>query len=80
MCCNAVASEAIPGWRPNWTLTQYSPITTTSRRRVHATIASLHQLAGGVETRKDVVIFEKDEVLTALVAFFSVFTPYKNAW
>jgi deoxyribodipyrimidine photo-lyase len=32
------------------------------------------------ETRKDHVIFEKDEVLTAAGKFFSVFTPYKNAW
>jgi deoxyribodipyrimidine photo-lyase len=32
------------------------------------------------ETRKDHVIFEKDEVLTQGGKFFSVFTPYKNAW
>lgn len=32
------------------------------------------------ETRKDHVIFEKDEVLTQSGKFFSVFTPYKNAW
>ena len=32
------------------------------------------------ETRKDHVIFEKDEVLTGSGKFFSVFTPYKNAW
>jgi deoxyribodipyrimidine photo-lyase len=32
------------------------------------------------ETRKDHVIFEKDEVLTQGNKFFSVFTPYKNAW
>ena len=29
---------------------------------------------------KDQVIFEKDEVLTGAGRFFSVFTPYKNAW
>ena len=29
---------------------------------------------------KDQVIFEKDEVLTGSGRFFSVFTPYKNAW
>ena len=29
---------------------------------------------------KDQVIFEKDEVLTGAGKFFSVFTPYKNAW
>ena len=32
------------------------------------------------ETRKDHVIFEKNEVLTGAGKFFSVFTPYKNAW
>ena len=32
------------------------------------------------ETRKDHVIFERDEVLTGTGKFFSVFTPYKNAW
>ena len=29
---------------------------------------------------KDQVVFEKDEVLTGAGKFFSVFTPYKNAW
>ena len=32
------------------------------------------------ETYKDHVIFEKNEVLTQGGKFFSVFTPYKNAW
>jgi len=31
-------------------------------------------------TRKDQVIFEKDEVMTLSGTPFSVFTPYKNAW
>ncbi len=31
-------------------------------------------------TRKDQVIFEKDEILTKGGTPFSVFTPYKNAW
>jgi len=34
----------------------------------------------GFMTRKDQVIFEKDEVLTQGGAPYSVFTPYKNAW
>jgi len=34
----------------------------------------------GFMTRKDQVIFEKDEVLTQVGAPYSVFTPYKNAW
>jgi deoxyribodipyrimidine photo-lyase len=32
------------------------------------------------ETRKDQVIFEKDEVLSQAGTPFSVYTPYKNAW
>lgn len=38
--------------------------------------------AAGVDfrTRKDQVIFEKDEILTRTETPFSVFTPYKNAW
>ena len=31
-------------------------------------------------TRKDQVVFEKDEVLTGAGTPFSVFTPYRNAW
>jgi len=41
---------------------------------------SLAALGIGFRTRKDHVIFEKDEVLTAERKPFSVFTPYKNAW
>ncbi|MFZ6842801.1 cryptochrome/photolyase family protein [Undibacterium sp. RuTC16W] len=33
-----------------------------------------------MHTRKDQVIFEKDEVLSLAGTPFSVFTPYKNAW
>jgi deoxyribodipyrimidine photo-lyase len=33
-----------------------------------------------LQTFKDQVIFEKDEVLTLAGGPFSVFTPYKNAW
>jgi len=41
-----------------------------------------HLRAAGIEFQdfKDLVIFEKDEVLTKLGKPFSVFTPYKNAW
>ncbi len=45
--------------------------------------AVAHSLAAagiGFLTRKDQVIFEKDEVLTQGGAPYSVFTPYKNAW
>jgi len=34
----------------------------------------------GFLTRKDQVIFEKDELLTQSGSPYSVFTPYKNAW
>jgi deoxyribodipyrimidine photo-lyase len=33
-----------------------------------------------LRTRKDHVIFERDEILTAAGTPFTVFTPYKNAW
>lgn len=38
--------------------------------------------AAGIDfrTRKDQVVFEKDEILTRGGTPFSVFTPYKNAW
>lgn len=46
-----------------------------------AAVAQALQAAGiAFLTRKDQVIFEKDEVLTLGGTPFSVFTPYKNAW
>lgn len=46
-----------------------------------AAVAQALQTAGiQFLTRKDHVIFEKDEVLTGAGKPFSVFTPYKNAW
>ena len=48
--------------------------------RDNAVSAALRAKGVSFETRKDHVIFEKDEVLTAAGKFFSVFTPYKNAW
>jgi deoxyribodipyrimidine photo-lyase len=41
---------------------------------------SLKAQGQALHTFKDHVIFEKDEVLTGQGKFFSVFTPYKNAW
>jgi deoxyribodipyrimidine photo-lyase len=51
-----------------------------SRVRDTAVAAALAQ--HGIDTRhyKDAVIFERDEVLTAVGRPFSVFTPYKQAW
>ncbi|MCW5574578.1 MAG: deoxyribodipyrimidine photo-lyase [Burkholderiales bacterium] len=46
-----------------------------------AAVAQALAVSGiGFVTRKDQVIFEKDEVLTQGGAPYSVFTPYKNAW
>ncbi|MBS0335742.1 MAG: deoxyribodipyrimidine photo-lyase [Proteobacteria bacterium] len=42
--------------------------------------AALQAQGIAFHTRKDQVIFEKDEVLTQSGTPFSVFTPYKNAW
>ena len=49
-------------------------------RRDAQVAAALKKNGITFETRKDHVIFEKDEVLTGAGKFFSVFTPYKNAW
>lgn len=48
--------------------------------RDQAVADTLNQQGVSFETRKDHVVFEKDEVLTQGGKFFSVFTPYKNAW
>jgi deoxyribodipyrimidine photo-lyase len=40
----------------------------------------LREAGRSLQTFKDQVIFEKDEVLTQTGGAFSVFTPYKNAW
>ncbi len=48
--------------------------------RDNAVSVALRAKGVSFETRKDHVIFEKDEVLTGAGKFFSVFTPYKNAW
>ena len=45
-----------------------------------AVASGLQALGMAFHTRKDQVIFEKDEVLTRTGTPFSVFTPYKNAW
>ena len=55
----------------------YEPLAVARDAAVAAALA-----AAGIEfiTRKDQVIFERDEVMTLSGAPFSVFTPYKNAW
>jgi deoxyribodipyrimidine photo-lyase len=45
-----------------------------------AVAQSLRGLGCSLQTFKDQVVFEKDEVLTLAGGPFSVFTPYKNAW
>jgi deoxyribodipyrimidine photo-lyase len=49
-------------------------------RRDRAVAAALSKAGMDFITRKDQVIFERDEVLTQGGEPFSVFTPYKNAW
>jgi len=48
--------------------------------RDEAVAASLASAGRAFHTRKDQVIFEKDEVLTSGGTPYTVFTPYKNAW
>ena len=48
--------------------------------RDRAVADALRQAGRSLQTFKDQVIFEKDEVLTLAGSPFSVFTPYKNAW
>ena len=55
----------------------YEPAAISRDAKVAAHLKALGIL---FETRKDHVIFEKNEVLTGAGRFFSVFTPYKNAW
>ena len=60
-----------------------SPTTITNRRRSRATAPwprRLRAAGRSLQTFKDQVIFERDEVLTLAGGPFSVFTPYKNAW
>jgi deoxyribodipyrimidine photo-lyase len=45
-----------------------------------AVAQSLRAAGRSLQTFKDQVVFEKDEVLTLAGGPFSVFTPYKNAW
>jgi deoxyribodipyrimidine photo-lyase len=42
--------------------------------------AALAEAGSDFRTRKDHVVFERGELLTASGTSFSVFTPYKNAW
>jgi len=48
--------------------------------RDRAVAQALRQAGRSLQTFKDQVVFEKDEVLTLAGGPFSVFTPYKNAW
>jgi len=48
--------------------------------RDHAVAQALATQGLPLNTRKDQVIFDGDEVLTKMGQPFSVFTPYKNAW
>jgi deoxyribodipyrimidine photo-lyase len=49
-------------------------------RRDRAVLDALRRAGRSLQTFKDQVVFERDEVLTKVGGPFSVFTPYKNAW
>ena len=49
-------------------------------RAIRPSRTALARTGIDLRTRKDHVVFERDEVLTAGGTPFSVFTPYKNAW
>ncbi len=49
-------------------------------RRDRAVLDALRRAGRSLQTFKDQVVFERDEVLTKTGGPFSVFTPYKNAW
>jgi deoxyribodipyrimidine photo-lyase len=51
-----------------------------ARARDDAVEAALRARGVAVHHYKDVVIFEREEVLTGAGTPFSVFTPYKNTW
>ena len=51
-----------------------------ARARDAAVETALHAYDIAVHHYKDAVIFERDEVLTAVGTPYSVFTPYKKAW
>ena len=51
-----------------------------ARSRDSAVKTALARSGVDLRPRKDHVVFERDEVLTAGGTPFSVFTPYKNAW
>jgi deoxyribodipyrimidine photo-lyase len=55
----------------------YEPAAVARDREVQQ---RLREAGRSLQTFKDQVIFEKDEVLTQAGGPFSVFTPYKNAW
>jgi len=80
---HAAAGDAIPALAGElnvdavFTNHDYEP---SARARDVRVGAQLQAQGITFETRKDQVIFEKDEVLTGAGRFFSVFTPYKNAW
>lgn len=54
--------------------------TSFARRRDEAVAAKLADLGCAVHTFKDLVIFEKDELLTGNNKPYTVYTPYKKRW
>ncbi|PHV11800.1 deoxyribodipyrimidine photolyase [Chitinimonas sp. BJB300] len=80
---HAVAEYELPrlaqelGAEAVFTNHDYEPAAIIRDAHVAAALAALNI---AFHTSKDQVIFERDEILTQAGSFFSVFTPYKNAW
>ncbi len=83
MVLHDVAHKAVPqlalelGAQAVYANHDYEP---AANARDAAVTEALAQAGVKFLTRKDQVIFEKDEVLTQGGTPYSVFTPYKNAW
>ena len=74
-CIPALAQEY--GASTVWASRDYEP---AARQRDKAVAARLSQLGIRLETIKDQVIFEQDEVLSGSGKPYTIFTPYRNAW
>jgi deoxyribodipyrimidine photo-lyase len=80
---HAMAEEDIPrlahelGVQAVFANHDYDPLAVMRDAQVRGALANL---GISLHTRKDHVIFERDELLTQMGKPYAVFTPYKNAW
>lgn len=70
-----IAAEA--GARAVYFNRDYTPL---ARRRDERVVRALRAAGLQVESFKDLVVFEEDELLTGAQSPYTVFTPYKKAW